>query len=139
MQVDKRTISSIRQTKIREVHSVLCLAPMDNLMRTVNEHLKDCTFCKGSRLQLKIDWRIRFALNYKLAYKSCNIKDMVLLQNIYYLKLKFKDSQYLKERRKVSKEISQKRRMLRRRKGNAARGTLPHLLFIKQQQSKGRS
>ena len=79
---NERIISFIRQTKIREVHSGLCLASIDNLMRTVNKHLKYCTFSKGSRLQLKVDRRIGLDSNYKLVCKSCDTKDRALLQNI---------------------------------------------------------
>ena len=66
-----------------KVYSGLSLAPMDDLVRTVNENLKDCRFCKGSCLELKMDRQIGLAANYRLVCKSCDTKDASLRQHIY--------------------------------------------------------
>ena len=66
-----------------KVNSGISLAPMDNLVRVVNENLKDCKYCKGNRLELKMDRRIGLASNYKLVCTSCDEKDRSLEQHIY--------------------------------------------------------
>ena len=94
---------------------------MDVLVWTVNEHLNDCSFCKGSCLELKMDRQIGLAANYKLVCKSCDTKDALLRQHIYYLKRKFKDSTDPKMRRKLSQEVSRQKRKLKRRKKETSR------------------
>ena len=89
---------------------------MDDLVRTVNANLKDCTFCKGSCLELKVDRQIGLATNYKLVCKSCDVKDDSLRQRIFYLKRKFHESIDPKIRRKLSQEVSRQKSKLKRRK-----------------------
>ena len=52
-QANTNLVSSISQSDSK-VCSGLSLAPMDVLVKTVNAHLKDCSFCKGSCLELQM-------------------------------------------------------------------------------------
>ena len=71
------------------------LAPMNNLCALVNENLRDCPekTCKGTKLQLELDWRIGFA--------STSTKNKV-----NYLKRKRDASTDKDERRRDQKEVS---------------------------------
>ena len=118
-----------------KVYSGLSLAPMDDLVRTVNEHLKDCRFCKGSSLELKMDRQIGLAANYKLVCESCDSKDASLRQHIYYLKRKFNDSTSPKMRHKLSQEVSrQKSKLKKSKKRRQQDDTYHHLLLVLKKQ-----
>ena len=100
----------------------LSLAPMKELMATVNQHLKDCRYCKGSKLILKEDRRIGLASNYVLACETCNREDRALQQKIYHLCRRRENCLDYKKRRQVSKELNRnKRSLIRRREQRAIR------------------
>ena len=71
------------------VGSGMDLAPMDRVMEIVNENLRDCPCCKGSRLKSEHDKRVGFASNYKLTCTSCKKKEVSLENTVHYLKRKF--------------------------------------------------
>ena len=98
----------------------LTLAPMKDLMESVNEHLKDCTYCKGSKLILKEDRRIGLASNYVLSCASCNREDRALQQKIYHLRRRRENCLDYKKRRHVSKELNRNERSLKRRREQRA-------------------
>ena len=98
----------------------LSLAPMNELMATVNEHLRDCSYCKGSKLVLKEDRHIGLATNYVLACESCDRKDRALQQKIYHLRRRREDCKDYKKRRKVSKEVNRNEMNLQRRREQRA-------------------
>ena len=66
-----------------EVKSGVSLTPMNNLLQTIIEKMKNCALCKNCPLDLKEDRQIGIASNYKLSCKSCYTKYMALCQKIY--------------------------------------------------------
>ena len=65
-----------KESKGHPVSSGMDLAPMDRLIEKVNENLRDCPCCKGSKLVLEFDKRVGFASNYKLTCTSCKKKEV---------------------------------------------------------------
>ena len=56
---------------LSSLQSGINLAPLENLVVTVNENLKDWKWYKVLRLKLVSDDRTGLASNWKLVYKSC--------------------------------------------------------------------
>lgn len=56
------------------VNAGISLAPMDQLVASVNKHLRNCEYCVGSSLVLNFDRSIGFAYNYSIYCDSCKQK-----------------------------------------------------------------
>ena len=98
------------------VGSGMDLAPMDRVMEIVNENLRDCPCCKGSKLKLEHDKRVGFASNYKLTCTSCKKKEVSLENTVHYLKRKVGLCKDFKTRRSVKKALYKKRESFRKQK-----------------------
>ena len=93
---------------------------MENLISSVNEHLKDCKWCKGHKLVLKKDRRIGLAQNYKLSCASCEKEDLGLRQKIFYLRRVSDGVGCYQKRRKLMLEINRNVRKLKKRRTERA-------------------
>ena len=98
------------------VSSGMDLAPMDRVMEKVNENLRDCPCCKGSKLKLEHDKRVGFASNYKLTCTSCKRKEASLENTVNYLKRKVELCKDFKTRRSVKRALYKKKESLRKQK-----------------------
>ena len=113
-------INNDNQTEKTPVKLGLSLAPMENLISSVNEHLKDCKWCKGHKLVLKKDRRIGLAQNYKLSCASCEKKDLGLRQKIFYLRRVADGVGCYQKRRKLMLEINRNVRKINKRRTERA-------------------
>ena len=102
------------EASIPKVKSGIDLAPLDNIVASVNGNLKDCQWCKGEPPVLELDRRIGFASNWKLSCRSCVRKDKKLDYNIQYLKRKLEDCSDHKERREVKLTINHNERDIKK-------------------------
>lgn len=67
------------------------LVPMDNLVRAINDNLRNYSSCQPSnRLELKLDRRVGFASNWKLSCMTCDTTDRSELNNLYHLQRQMK-------------------------------------------------
>ena len=117
------------------VTSGMDLAPMDRLIEKVNENLRDCPCCKGSKLVLEFDKRVGFASNYKLTCTSCKKKEDSLENTVNYLKRKVEMCKDFKTRRSVKRSLYKKRDSLRKQKKirTDRRIASPHLELTSEQ------
>ena len=118
-----------KESEGRPVSSGMDLAPMDRLIEKVNENLRDCPCCKGSKLVLELDSRVGFASNYKLTCASCKNKEDSLQNTVKYLKRKVELCKDFEARRSVKRALYKKQDCLRKQKKTRTdrRITSPHL------------
>ena len=91
----------------------MSLTPMENLISSVNEHLKYCEWCKGHTLVLEEDCYIGLALNYILSYVSCEYMDWGLIQKIFNLKRVSDSGSCYKQQQTFMLEINRIERKLK--------------------------
>ena len=106
----------VRVSVNKLVGSGIELAPMDNLVRKVNDNLRICTLCDESRLELEMDRRVGFAVNWKLSCKSCAAGDVSDRNNLNHLKRQLVKCVDYTETRKVKKKIRRKKLYTKQRK-----------------------
>jgi len=91
------------------VGSRIELAPIDNLVRKVNDNLRIYTLCNKSCLKLKMDRHVGFAVNWKLSCKPCAAGDVLDQNHLNHLKRRLVKCVNYTETRKVKKKIRRKK------------------------------
>ena len=90
------------------ISSGLDIAPMGSLVETVNGHLKDCEWCKGTPLVLELNKHVVFSSNWKLSCSSCDEEEKSIRNLIDYLETKADTCGDHKQRRSIKKIIYKK-------------------------------